>query len=178
MYQIEFEKDIASLINRLEKFDQDVSKELKKQLRLGANDVAYAARARVASIGVPLSNWGKSWHEQDRESGRQINYEAARASKQIRVRNYRVRNKGRVTAFGVQVVNMDPAASIFELAGSKNPYSRPGRGGSDTFNQNIINRFGKQRYPRILYPSYYAGIKSARAAIEEAVKEAARKVGL
>jgi len=178
MYQVEFERDIAAFINRLEKFDKDVSKDLKKQLRLGANDVAYNARARVASVGVPLSNWAKSWQEQDRDAGRQINYDAARASKQIKVRNYRVRAKGRVTAFGVQVVNMDPAASIFELAGSKNPTSRSGRGGSYTFNQNLINRFGKDRYPRILYPSYYAGIKSARRAIENAVMDAARKVGL
>ncbi|CAB5217025.1 Bacteriophage HK97-gp10, putative tail-component [uncultured Caudovirales phage] len=177
-YKIDFYDDLAEFINRLEKFDKDVSKTLKADLRAGAGEVAGEARKRIAAVGVPLSNWAYGWKEQDREDGRDLIYSIARANAQITPIAYRARKAGATVAFGMYVVQKNPAASIFELAGSKNAVSKGTRGGSSSFNENVLNKYGGGPYPRILYPSYYAGMKAAQAKIEEAVREAAWKVGL
>lgn len=177
-YKIDFYDDLAEFINRLEKFDKDVSKALKADLRAGAGEVAGEARKRLASVGLPLHNWAYGWREQDREAGRNLIYSTSRANSQIMPVAYRARKGGATVAFGMYVVQKDPAASIFERAGSVSTVSKGTRGGSDTFNQNILNKFGGGPYPRILYPSYYAGMADARKRIEEAVKQAAWEVGL
>ena len=178
-FKIELYDDIADFINRLEKFDQDVSKALKKELRAGAGFVASAAKSKISMAGMPLSHWAYSWVEQDRtENVRNLLYSISQAQGAIKPVAYRARKNGRTVAYGYYVKQMDPAASIFELAGSKNKVSKQSRGGSTTFNKNLLERYGDGPYPRILYPSYYAGMPAARALIEEAVAEAARRVGL
>ena len=178
-FKIDLYDDIADFVNRLEKFDRDVSKELKKGLRTGAGFVASAAKSKVAMAGVPLSHWAYSWVEQDRtENVRNLLYSVSQAQGAIKPVAYRARKNGRTVAFGYYVKQMDPAASIFELAGSVNKVSKQSRGGSTTFNKNLLERYGDGPYPRILYPSYYAGMPAARALIEKAVADAARRVGL
>lgn len=174
MYDIDVSGDIAAFINRLEKFDKDVSKALKAEMRKASGDVTSAARNQWGTIGTPLSGWAKGWNN----NGRDRTFSSSRAKSGVKVRTYRARKAGATVAFGYQVVQSDPAAAIFELAGTNNDDSRPGRGGSDTFNQNLINRFTRNPRPRVLYPSYYQGIATARKKIEQAVREAARKVGL
>jgi hypothetical protein len=177
---IEASSDIAQFINRLEKFDKEVSKELKANMRKGAGYVVKEAQARIPS--TPLSNWGLSWGEQDRQNGRQLVYNQAQAKRQVKVAAFRARRRGSTIGFGYQAVQKDPAASIFELAGSKNPNgterSRASGRGSYTFNQNILRAFGSGPYPRIMYPAYYAGITKSRAEIERALEVARRRVGL
>jgi hypothetical protein len=175
------DSDIAAFINRLEKFDKDTSKELKKGMKQGASHVVKEAKRRIDGINPtpPLSNWGYSWVEQDRtENVRNLRFDKARAKKGVKAAAYRARKRGATVAFGYQAVQKDPAASIFELAGSQSVVSKQSRGGSRTFNRNILSRFQAGPYPRILYPSYYVGIKDARREIEAALQKARRAVGL
>jgi hypothetical protein len=179
-FQIDLYDDLAEFINRLEKFDKNVSKTLKADLRAGAGEVASEAKKRISSVGIPLSNWAYRWIEQDRsaDTARNLVYSVSKANSQIRPVQYRARKAGVTVAFGLYVIQKNPAASIFELAGSKNAVSKNTRGGSKTFNKNLLSKFGNGPYPRILYPSYYAGMQKAQARIIEAVKQAASEVGI
>jgi hypothetical protein len=180
--QIEASSSIADFVNRLEKFDKDVSKELKAGMRKGVGYVVKEAQRRVPP--TPLRNWAVSWIEQDRANGRYLMYDQAAARRGIKAAAFRARKRGSTVGFGYQAVQKDPAASIFELAGSRNPGGGPqsfkaaARGGSPTFNRNVLNKFGSGPYPRVLYPAYYAGISSARDEIDKALQEARRRVGL
>ena len=180
--KIDMESDIADFINRLEKFDKETSKELKKGMKEGVNYVVKEGRRRVPRL--PLSNWAVSWIEQDREIGRYLMYDQGAAKRGIKPAAFRARRRGRVVGFGYQAVQKDPAASIYELAGSQNPGGGPqafkptARGGSYTFNRNIMRKFGNGPYPRVLYPAYYAGISDAREQIEKALQHARKRVGL
>lgn len=175
--QIEASSDVARFINRLEKFDKEVSKELKAGMRKGVGYVVKEARRRVPP--TPISNWAVSWIEQDRVAGRYLMYDQGAARSSIKAAAFRARRRGSTVGFGYQAIQKDPAASIFELAGSKNPArSKATRAGSWTFNPNILNRFQDGPYPRVLYPAYYAGIGDAREEIDKALQQARRRVGL
>jgi hypothetical protein len=161
--------DLAAFINRLEKFDGDVSKELKQRLRKASGLVAKNARSRQE---VPLSNWGRyRWIEQDRAEGRNLRYQIALARKKIKVETYRGRSSGVTTAFGMKVVQRDAAGAIFELAGSQN---RSGH----RFNSSLNRVLGNGPFPRSLFPAYYAVMPQTQADIEKAIRNAERRVGL
>lgn len=174
---------VATFINRLEKFDKEVSKELKKGMREGSKHVIKEAKRRLDAVkNPPLSNWGYSWVEQDRAAGRNLIYNKADAKRGLKVGTFRARKKGRTVGFGFQAIQKNPAASIFEMAGSDNPNGSPrsrktGRG-SYTFNQNINRDFKRGPIPRILYPAYYAGMPEARKDIDAALQKARKRVGL
>lgn len=179
--KIDMSSDIAAFINRLEKFDQATSKELKKGMREGTKYVVNAAKRRIDGISPtpPLSNWGYSWVEQDRtENVRNLVFQKSKAKKGVKAAAFRSRSRGNTVGFGYQAIQKDPAASIFETAGAVSKMSKPTRAGSWTFNRNILSRFGNGPYPRIMYPSYYDGIKQARAEIERALQQARKAVGL
>jgi hypothetical protein len=160
--------DLAKFINRLEKFDGDVSKELKQKMRKASGLVAQNARERQE---VPLSHWGRfRWIEQDRPSGRNLRYDIAAARKGIRVNTNRYRASGVTTAFGMSVVQKDAAGAIFELAGSQN---RSGH----RFNSTLNRVLGSGPYPRSLFPAYYAVMPTVQEQIEKAIRDAERKVG-
>lgn len=180
--RVEASSDIAQFVNRLEKFDKDVSKELKAGMRKGVGYVVKEAQRRVPP--TPLRNWAVSWIEQDRSDARYLMYDQGAARRQIKAAAFRARKRGSTVGFGYQAIQKDPAASIFELAGSRNPGGSPNafkptaRGGSRTFNRNILRKFNNGPYPRVLYPAYYAGIKDAREEIDKALQQARRRVGL
>jgi hypothetical protein len=160
--------DLAAFINRLEKFDGSVSKELKQKMRKASGLVAQNARERQQ---VPLSNWGRyGWVEQDRANGRNLGYNQAAARRGLRVSTNRYRASGVTTAFGMSVVQRDPAGAIFELAGSAN---RSGH----RFNSALNRVLGKGPYPRSLFPAYYAVMPTVQQQIEAAIRDAERKVG-
>lgn len=170
---VEMSTDVAQFINRLEKFDKEVSKELKKGMRRGATYVIKAAKTELGRVpDPPLSNWAYSWVEQDRtENVRNLAYSGSRAKAGLKVATFRARRRGATVAFGYQAVQKDPAASIFELAGTRNP-------GANAFNRNINRRYARRRIPRVLYPAYYIGLPKARKEIDKALTEARRRVGL
>jgi hypothetical protein len=161
--------DLAAFINRLEKFDGDVSKELKQRMRKASGLVAKDARSRQE---VPLSQWGAyRWIEQDRQSGRNLRYDLAAARRGIRVNTNRYRASGVTTAFGMSVVQRDAAGAIFELAGSKNKSGH-------RFNNTLNRVLGSGPYPRSLFPAYYAVMPAVQDEIQSAIRDAERKVGL
>jgi hypothetical protein len=160
---------IGAFINRLEKFDGDVSKELKQKMRKAAGLIAKSARARQK---VPLSHWARySWIEQDRSNGRNLQYNIAAARQGIRVNANRYRASGVTVAFGMTVVQRNPAGAIFELAGSEN---RSGH----RFNRTLNRMLNDGPYPRSLFPAYYDEMPTTVKQIQTAIREAERKVGI
>lgn len=165
---------LAPFVNRLEKFDKDVSKQLKKEMKQGANEVAKEARSLLSIVGNPMSQWAKySWVEQDRPAAdaRNLQFSMPAAKKGIKVRSYRGRNRGVTTAFGYRVNQMNPAAAIFETAGSVD------KSGA-IFNTTMNRDHGGNRYPRILYRAYYVAMPKVEAKIRAAIRKAEKGVGL
>jgi hypothetical protein len=171
-YRVEVQ-GIAPFVNRLEKFDKDVSKTLKKEMRQGANEVAKEARSLIGAIGgTPLSGWGPwSSSRSGRTDARDLSFTAATAKRGVRVESYRGRSRGVVTSFGYRVKQMNPGGAIYELAGSQNK-------SGDLFNSNLNNKRGSNRYPRIMYRAYYAGMSRAETIIRAAIRKAEKEVGL
>jgi hypothetical protein len=160
---------IGAFINRLEKFDKDVSKELKKDMRKAAGLIAKSARARQE---VPMSHWARyRWIEQDRSNGRNLQYNLAAARQGIRVNANRYRASGVTVAFGLTVVQKNPAGAIFELAGSENKSGH-------RFNRKINELTTSGPYPRTLFPAYYDVMPTAVKQIQAAIRNAERKVGI
>lgn len=160
-------ENLAPFINRLEKFDKDVSKELKAGIKSGANVIVDSARRRI--MGNPISNWGR-WIDAGvmpkSTDGRDLSFNPTKVRSGIKAVPTRRRKAGVVVAYGIDVMSTNPAGSIYELVGSRGRTPR------------FTDRFGGGPYPRTLYPAYYEGIGEAMRIIESAVDDAARKVGL
>lgn len=157
---------IAPLINRLEKFDKDVSKELKSKMRKATTPFVRAARDSYPPTG--LTNWGK-WIDADR--GRDLSYNVAVARKQVKLQTTRKRFRAATTAFGYTVTQMNPGAAIIEHAGLADP--------TNQFNVAIANRYGRARLaPRFITSAYYSVVPALRDEIESYIQQAMRKVGL
>lgn len=170
-YRLEVQ-GIAPFINRLEKFDKDVSKTLKAEMRRGSNEVAKEARSLISALGGnPLSNWG-GWSSvgTGRTDARDLSFNASTAKRGVRVESYRGRSRGVVTSFGYRVKQMNPGGAIYELAGSQNK-------SGDVFNSNLNSKRGSNRYPRIMYQAYYAGMSRAQTIIRAAIRKAEKEVG-
>jgi hypothetical protein len=166
---------IAPFINRLEKFDKDVSKELKKEMRSASDMVRKEAVSRVPS--APLSGWGV-WQQ----NGRDLDYEPGRVRKSYKTVTNRYRNLGVTVAFGYSVVTENAAAAIFEQAGAPQPKGNTTWRSSAQFRRYISNRHGVRPNikggKRVLFPSYYSVMPQVRDRITKAIREAERKVGL
>jgi hypothetical protein len=156
---------VGPFISRLEKFDKDVAKVLKGEMRAGAREVSNAAKSQVS--GLALSNWGPWNHK-----GRDLGFNASKARGGYKVQTSRYRKRGVTVAFGYDVAQKSPGGAVLEGAGK-----------SDTnFTRNIIGKWGPRPNARggkrILLPAYYTGIKPATERIEKAIRDAERKVGM
>jgi hypothetical protein len=154
---------VAPLINQVERFNKDVAKVLKTEMRAGANEVAKAARELVPDSG--LRNWGAWTYSKD---GRDLGFIGSWVKRGITVSTQRNRMSGITVGFGYDVVTRTPAGSIYELAGSKSdePMSRAMR-----------KKRGSGPYPRTLFPAYYQAMPDAKAKIQAAITKAEGEVG-
>ena len=109
---------LAPFINRLEKFDKDVSKELKAEMKKGADVVAKAAGSTVS--GVPISGWG-TWNHQ----GRDLGYNPSKVKSGFKVATNRYRRRGVTAAFGYDVVQANAGGSVYEVIGDKSRVTGP-----------------------------------------------------
>jgi hypothetical protein len=155
---------VGPFLSRLEKFDKDVAKTLKADMRKGAGEVAAAARKRLTA--TPLSNWGP-WNH----NGRDLGFVRAKAASGIKPAISRYRKGGRTVAVAYDVGQKSPGGAVFEGAGK----------GSTVFVRNIVGRWGARPSvrggKRTLLPAYYEGIGPAQKRIEKAIRDAERKVG-
>jgi len=162
-------KNIAQNIDFLEKFNKEVGKVLKKEIKQGANEVAKASRRRIPTEG--LSNWGQ-WTESGtrggrESSGRDLGFIGGWVKRGIIVETQRSRKRGVTVAYGHKVVTRTPAGSIFELAGSAS---------ESTMAKNIARKHPVRKYPRTLFPAYYEAMPTALKKIEAAIDKA-KKLG-
>lgn len=154
-------KNLAQTIDFLERFDEDVSKILKKELKSGANEVAKASRSLIPNDG--LRNWGQWTFTRD---GRDLGFIGAFVKRGIVVETQRTRNSGVTVSFGYRVVSKTAAGAIYELAGSKNDDEGMGRA--------MLKKHPTNNYPRTLFPAYYTGMTKALQKIEAALEKAKR----
>jgi hypothetical protein len=166
---------IAPFINRLEKFNKDVSKELKKEMRSGADMVRKEAVGRVPAN--PVSSWGR-WTQ----NGRDLSYDQSAVRRSYKTVTNRYRRLGVTAAFGYSTVTESPAAAIFEQIGADRAQGNTDWRSSAQFRRTIINRHGPRPRvkggKRILVPAYYAVIGQVNERITRAIRKAERKVGL
>jgi hypothetical protein len=166
---------IAPFINRLEKFDKDVSKALKKEMRAGADLVRQEAIGRVPAN--PVSNWG-TWIN----NGRDVSYDQGAVRRSYKTVTNRYRRLGVTAAFGYSTVTESPAGAIFEQIGAEQAKGNTSWRSSAQFRRTVVNRHGVRPNvkggKRILVPSYYAVIGKVNDRITAAIREAERKVGL
>jgi hypothetical protein len=164
-------ENLAETINFLEKFNEDVLKVLKKELKSGANEVAKASRSLIPNDG--LSNWGQ-WTEDGTRGGRNtggrdLGFIGAFVKRGIVVQQQKTRSSGMTVGFGYRVVSKSAAGAIYELAGSV------------TKNEGMGLAMNKKRptnnYPRTLFPAYYAAMPKAMQKIEAALDKATRSFG-
>jgi hypothetical protein len=165
MYQVRIE-GLGRLINQIEKFDQDVSKELKKELGKASDLIVAAAKTDVR--GNALSGWGP-WTALD--TSRDLSYNPAAVASGIKKQAHRYRRRGVTVAFGHDVVQMDPAGAIYEFAGSKNE-------SGEFFAANVVAKHGPVgKIPRRLGKAYYKAMPEANARILAAIEKAQKAVG-
>ena len=160
---------LAPFINRLEKFDKDVSKELKAEMKKGADVVAKAAGSTVS--GVPISGWG-TWNHQ----GRDLGYNPSKVKSGFKVSTNRYRRRGVTAAFGYDVVQANAGGSVYEVIGDKSRVAEGTQG--EQFVDSVVANSSARRNPRTLVPAYYEGIEQARERIKAALQVAMRRVGL
>lgn len=157
---------LAPFINRLEKFDKDISKELKKEMRKAASDAVPAARA--AYPPAPLLRKFGRWIEE--KSGRDLSYNTGAVQKGVYLKTDRKRLRGATVAFGYTVGQRNAVGKIVEWAGKRNP--------SDLFNRDIIRKYGKaEKMPRFAPAAYYEVVPEVRTRLDDIVAKAMRKVG-
>lgn len=167
-----------TFLNNLKKLDEDVAKALDTKMKQAARVVRKEASSLLGKQSPPLSNWGKySWIEQDRDQGRDLQWQTGAARRGLSIGGPRSKKSGVFISYGVSVEQRNAQGAIFELAGgSSQPYRGRRGGGSMLMRQNLRNRRGDGPYPRTLYPAYYAGMGEAREMIERVVAEAERRV--
>jgi hypothetical protein len=173
------EKQLASLINRLEKFDKENSKLLKKDIKSAANRVVGAARGYHR--GNVLRNWG-TWIDAGTQpkstAGRNLGYKNS-----YKLKTMRYRQSGVTTSFGYDAVAGQPGTGVFQFAGSKGTGPRTMTGGMALFRQQIVGKFGPvpkgrgKPMPRVLASAYYQVMPDVTKEIEQAIDRAMRKVG-
>jgi hypothetical protein len=158
-------RNIAPFINRLEKFDKDVSKELKKEMRAAGGQVVSEARSLYQTQA--LRNWG-AWNEAGRD--RDLSFSPARAAAGVKLSTNRHRALGVTVAFGYSVLQWNWGAAVFELAGAKT---------NSRFTRAVSNRWGvTKRVPRMLGRAYYSAAPAAKLRMEDAVRHAMARVGM
>lgn len=166
---------IGPFVSRLEAFDKDVAKVLKREMKQASDLVRKEAVGRIPNN--PLSGWGP-WTS----GGRNLGYDKSTVMKSYKTTTDRYRRRGVTVAYGYSVVTENPAASIFETIGASKPKGNTGWRSSQQFRRRIINDHGVRPNvkggKRILLPSYYAVIGQVRERVRNAIRDAERKVGL
>lgn len=172
----------ADLANRLRRFDKDAYKILRDELNNAADAIAAEAKRNVPEDG--LSGWGAWFAGRSKatsgtrgsltlvaaaKAGRDLSFIPSRVKAGFKPRIASRTNRGNVNTFKVQVVQMDPAGAIFEMAGRRNK-SR------NSFNENLLSKRGDGPWPRILAPALYKKGGEAGNAIEAAFQAAMDRV--
>lgn len=161
---------VPQLIERLRGFEKETYKVLQKEIREGSSQIAEDAKA--ATPNKALRNWG-IWERDGGSSGgfrntsndRNFSGSEVRGSIKPQFRTRRI--NGNLAAVG-RVAMGSGAGAIFALAGKTN---------ADAFGGHINRKYGSSGpWPRLLSPAWHENIDTARAAIEDAVRRAARKV--
>jgi hypothetical protein len=94
----------------------------------------------------------------------------------IRVQSNRFRRGGVNRGFGYDVVNKNPAGSIFEVIGDK---SRTTSDRGAQFVDSINARYQQRKGPRTLLPAYYSVMgEGFREDILNEIKSEAKRLGL
>jgi hypothetical protein len=171
----------AQKIGQIQRFRQDIWKDMQKEVKSAAQLVANDAKGRIPGQG--LSNWG-AWT--DYKSKRDLSFGSSAASGiTVSFRSKEIQGFRRIKA-KVGFSKGNAAGAIYSLAGSKpgTLSTHPaGAARSAGFKRAINRKFGgsfttrnSQQWPRALTPAFYAKGPQARIKIGQAVERAVAKV--
>lgn len=156
---------VATKIDAIFRFDQDLWKGIQRGVKDAAEAVAADARSRVPSYGIGgtsgTGGWG-GWIA--KQNGRNLGFDQSKIRGSIKPR-FKSRYKSGFREVKGQAVLMNPAGAIFALAGSKD------RSGHH-FNKVINTQHGSNIWPRALTPAYYAKGPEAAQEIGRVIEKA------
>jgi hypothetical protein len=159
---------LRALIDALDQVDKNAVKHIRKEITTVSKAVVANAKGRVPD--GPLSGWG-AW----KSGNRDLSFDASAVAGGIRVQSNRFRRGGVNRGFGYDVVNKNPAGSIFEVIGDK---SRTTSKTGEQFVDSIVARFSGKP-PRILMPAYYSAVTpEVQERIKDQILQEARRAGL
>lgn len=149
---------VDQLINRLMGFEKDVYKILVRDIKSAADLIGASARGLLPGDYV-VSGWGP-WGQGEKD------YLGTWARSSVKP-GVRTRQLGG-QRYVMGVVRMsDPGAVTYSLLGQKD---------NSRLATEVIGRYGAS-YPRAMGPAWQMHVEKARSAIQEAVNDAAAKVG-
>jgi hypothetical protein len=164
---------VKDTIRTLNKMDKELAKEFRSQVDAVAAPVLDDLRAAYNGAGLPLSGMAYAWGRSTKSGGtaKLFPYNAAKAASSVRIKYDTRRNAIGVVA----IIQRNPAAAIFEVAGRKNINHL-----DDSLDQEAGRGWKEQRPTRILGPVVY---KSARSrgvteAITKIIDDTARNINV
>lgn len=161
----------ARKIEQIFRFDKDLWKEIQDGTKKAVEGIVQDGRSNYPSDNA-LSNWGK-WIA--KSSGRDLSFNPSSARSGIKSK-FRSSNRQGFRQVRGQVVNSNPAGSIYLLAGSRN---ESGAFFNDVINRKHGGKIGRPKdgtWPRALGPAWTKNVDVAREAISKVVQDAVAKV--
>ena len=155
--------DVNKKIDHLERFNADVAKTLKRDIKAGANLVAKESRSLIPDDG--LRNWGAWTYSRD---GRDLGFIGAWVKRGIVTEQQRTRMSGITVGIGYRVVSKTAAGAIYELAGSRSDEPMP---------RAMRKKRPVSNYPRTLFAAYYKAMPKVQEEIVAAIRKAEREAG-
>jgi hypothetical protein len=164
-------------VRALRQFDPDALKEMNKTI-YAALKIAQVDARKLAPAVTPLSGWAKPVKE---GKWSRLTFEAKPVKMGIKTKIDRARKRGTWTSKAYLLINANPAGSIYETAGRKNPQGQSAQGArfiKAIQAQSDITVRGKQG--RIAYKAVEDNrteiVAKSNAAIEKAQAAVNRKL--
>ena len=163
-------KGLDKTLRALKVIDPEAMKALRKGFREVANPILDKTKRHTPMR--PLSGYG-DWSE-SRGRGRNLDWDPGKVRTGMRAQVQVTRRQGRM-----RLVSNNPAAAIFENAGSKNDQAQTNPryvNQSRAFNRGINARFGEA--PRLLVRTWKQekGIKQTYTAVGKLIADATERV--
>lgn len=161
---------VATKIDAIFRFDQDLWKGIQKGVKDATESVAADARIRIPTRGL-YSTTGRGWGLwTESTKGRDLSFDQAKIRAGIKT-SFKSRYKSGFREVSGRAVTNSAAGAIYALAGSVNS-------SGSSFNTFINLQQGNNVWPRALTPAYYAkGPEAAREiarVIERAIDDVNR----
>ena len=169
---------LEQTIRDLKQFNPEALKIMNKEMYQTMKKIQVDAR-ELMPAAAPLGNWGKPAKEGTKWERLQFDPKSARMG--VRTKIERQRRKGNTTSRAYLLISADPAGSVYESAGRKNPQGTSPQGAA--FIKGIARESGiivRGKQGRVVYKAVYDReaytINELRDAVNKGVAALNRKL--